>query len=145
MTVFLRKGLPLKSVVSEWIFDAPAGSKAEDYLEPSSFKHVATEMRMRPRDSVRIDCLDGSWMAEYMVLHVGPHHAKLKLLPGYPLMLEDLAEEVDKSDVFTAVWKGPAARWCAQRISDGEIVKNKFQTKEQAVVWINTQAKALAA
>jgi len=136
--------LPEVSARRRWCVTAPSGATPEDLCIPEYWKHIARECGLRDNDIVTATCLDGSWYCEYIVLHVGPVHAKLQPIME-PVVLIDLSEAVDKSDTFKAVWKGPAARWCVQRISDGELTKTKFQTKEQAVVWINTQAKALAA
>lgn len=135
--------LPETAARKRWCITPPAGSLPEDLCLPEYWKHVVAEIGVKPNDLVDATCEDGTWYATYLVLHVGPLHAKLQLLTDYSLVkVTDLAK---KSETHEVKWKGPAHKYVVRRLSDGETVKHGFVSEAAAAAWMAQNATAIAA
>ena len=134
---------PERAKVQAWHVEPPAGSLPNDLCQPDYWKHVAADVGVKPGDDVRAMCADGTWFAEYLVLHVGAQHAKLQLLREYSLV--EVSELVAKTKTHEPKWMGPAHKWVARRISDGETIKHGFESQAAVEAWLLQNATAIAA
>ena len=138
-----RHILPETAARKRWCVTSPAGSLAEDLCEPAYWKHVVAEIGIKPNDLVDATCEDGKWYATYLVMHVGPQHAKLQLLSEHSL--EEITDLAKKTDTHEVKWKGPAHRYVVSRLSDGETIKHGFASESAAAAWMHQNATAIAA
>ncbi len=135
--------LPESAARKRWCITPPAGVLPEDLCDPAYWKHVVAEIGLKPNDRVDATCADGTWFAEYLVIHVGPTHAKLQLLAEYSLAaVTNLAKKTKTHEVK---WKGPAHKYVVRRLSDGETVKHGFVSEAAATDWMHQNANVLAA
>ncbi len=129
-------------------FDAPPGTLPEDLLSPEYWKHIVAETRMKRRDIIRVCCKDGTWEAEYVVVHTGPLHAKLRLRkPGsdgvdWIERETGLSSNVKSHEVVNG---GEVQGWIVRRLSDNEAVKSGFESEDQAIVWMHQNSRLIAA
>ena len=135
--------LPELAARKRWCVTPPSGSIPEDLCEPAYWKHVVSEIGLKPNDMVDATCEDGTWFAVYLVLHVGPLHAKLQMLSEYSLVAVDAIAK--KSETHEVKWKGPAHKYVVSRLSDGETIKHGFATEAAAAAWMSQNATAIAA
>lgn len=92
----------------------------------------------------------GEWYCEYLVINTDrlkPEqkgtYAEVRAL--FPVVMLAVAEDDHKlPEGFNAVWKGPALRWVVVRLSDSERIKDKLDSKAQAVKWVCDFVKAAA-
>ena len=119
----------------------PVGTKREEMLDPVFWSHVAR--RMKPLTEIRAMPRDGAWYGIYLVIYADHLQAKIKELGFWDL--DTLSEPEAESDDYEVKWISPPVRFGVRRKSDGEIVKDKFQTKEQAYAWKNQNLPSKAA
>ncbi len=132
--------LPSPSARKEWVVTPPIGCAPDDLCVSDYWKHVAAEVGIQPNDLVSATAVDGKWYATYLVIHVGPQHAKLQLLHAYNLEPAEVLAK--KTQTHEVKWMGPAHKWVVSRISDKETIKHGFETADLAATWLNTEAKA---
>lgn len=98
--------------------------------------------KFKPGDIVEIHAEDGSYFAELYVRAAGRNWAKMALLRKVDL--EPVAIALGSPE-FEAAWKGPHRKFSVVRLSDNQIIKDSFDTREQAIDYIKSHVKAMAA
>lgn len=116
------------------------GTKFEDVLRDDFWSLVG--YKLKPGDLIEVHAEDGSYFAELYVRAAGRNWAKVALLRK--IELEPVSVALGSPE-FEAAWKGPHRKFSAVRISDNQIIKDGFETREQAVDYIKSHVKALAA
>ena len=135
--------LPETSAHKAWWIEPRVGVLPEDLCEPAYWKHVVAELGVKPKDTVKALCVDGTWYAEYLVLHVGPTHAKLQLLNHHSL--EEVTDLAKTTETHEVKWKGPAHKYVVRRLSDGETIKHGFASEAAAAAWMHANIHSIAA
>ena len=134
---------PETAARKRWCVTPPSGSLPDDLCQPEYWKHIASEVGLKPNDLVDATCEDGTWYATYLVIYIGPQHAKLQLLSECSLVeVTDLAKKTETHEVK---WKGPAHKFVVRRLSDGETIKHGFASEAAAMSWMSLNASAIAA
>lgn len=116
------------------------GTKFEDLQKEEYWAAVA--YMFKPCDIIEVHAEDGSYYAELYIRACGRNWAKVAVLNK--TALEPVEAKVTRPEFETA-WKGPARKFGVVRVSDGEIIKDGFDTREQAADYIKGHVKALAA
>lgn len=116
------------------------GTRMEDVLKEEYWSMVA--YKLKPCDIIEVHAEDGSYFAELYVRSAGKNWAKVSLLRKVDL---DPVEVGIGSPEYEAAWKGPHRKFSAIRVKDNEIIKDGFETRDQAVDFIKSHAKAMAA
>lgn len=116
------------------------GTAFEDILTDSYWSLVG--YKFKPGDIIEVHAEDGSYFAELYVRAAGRNWAKVALLRK--IDLEPVAIS-HGSPEFEAAWKGPHRKFSVVRLSDNQIIKDSFETREQAVEYIKSHIKAMAA
>lgn len=131
------------------VFDAPVGTLPEDLCLPDFWKHAVGGRLLRRHDHIEAICVDDSWRAEYLVLHVGPNSAKLMLLnpdsKGVTWMIDEALKLETDSHYVKFIGPNNAYRYGVFRRSDDEDIKHGFTTAEEAADWMNANLTNLAA
>lgn len=113
------------------------GVSLDDCLEQSYWRHVATQVKSG--DRIELLAEDMSWYAEVIVIASGRLWAKVQTITYVELDANALAAQDDAT--YQVQWGGPAVRW---RVLDGnEVVKDNFQTKEDAQRWAQAHDQAV--
>lgn len=125
----------------DWVVNAEFGTNIQDVLDPAYWAHVAS--RFKPYDHIEVRSEDGSWIAKFLVLGCDRTWAKIHLLSEHKLTTTDisLSQAIKKHD---AQWRGPEHKWSVIRLSDKEVIKVKFDSKEEANRWIVEHEKVVA-
>ena len=141
----LNRGLimPAKAARNFWCVTPVEGAKALDLCQPEYWKHVVMEVGLQPNDRVEATCQDGSWWAEYLVIHTGPHSAKLQLLRE--VSLEEVTDDELETETHFVKWISPSNKYGVRRKSDNEIMKDGFLTKSLASIWMLQNLSKIAA
>jgi len=126
-----------------WCVTPVEGVKVADLCNPEYWKHVATEIGIQANDRIEATCQDGSWWAEYLVLHVGPHSAKLQILRD--VKLDEVDDSAMETDNLYVTWISPYNKFGVRRKSDKAIMKDGFAQKSNAIKWMADNAQSLAA
>lgn len=116
------------------------GTSFDNILKDAYWSMVG--YKLKPGDIIEVHAEDGSYFAELYVRASGRNWAKVALLRKIdlePISLEHGSPE------FEAAWKGPHRKFSVVRLADNQIIKDSFETREQAVEYIKGHAKALAA
>ena len=122
----------LTESVQMFITVTPAvGTTREDMLKPVYWTHVAR--RLKALSEIRAMPKDGKWYGIYLVLYADQSQAKLKELAFYDL--EKMEAPDSDSDPYIVKFISPPVRYGIIRKSDNHVMKDKFQTKEEAMGW----------
>jgi hypothetical protein len=118
----------------------PEGVPLESLLVPEAWAHVGKFMQ--PRDIIEVWPDDGSFRAELVVRDCGQLWAKVEVLSR-----KDFGEVESKSDdpQYEVVYAGPHHKHRVVRVSDKEVIRHGFETKDAAQDWLKNHQKALAA
>lgn len=126
---------------SSYTINAELGTTPEDLLVPSFWAHTA--WKFKPLDLLEARAEDGSWYAQLLVRDKGKSWAKVVMLPGFPLMFEDIIEVPDTViDDYTIKWSGPQNKFRVIRNMDKHVMKEGFTNKEEARKWLLEHMKA---
>lgn len=116
------------------------GQSLDMALKPEYWTHVAAILR--PGHEIRIDAADYSWCALLKVRSTSRVSATVSLI-----WLKDFGDhaEVDMDDVtgFEVKWRGPKAKFGFVRSSDGELIRDGYDTKPIALAALREYMKAL--
>ena len=126
----------------DWTLTVEEGTQLNDVLNPSFLANVAGQLR--PYDHIRVRVDTGEWYAELLVVTCGRVWAKTVMLYSVDLVnkaQEDL--EAESFDEYFVQYRGPHLRFCVIRKSDKEPVKERLETKVEALGWISNYVLAL--
>ena len=131
MLVPQRKALA-ESARQDWVVTVEDGTSIDEVLDPAFWSLVCNDFQPMDRVDVRVDT--GEWMAELVVLVVERTWCKVHMLHFYELGTPGEAPAVAAR--FRIEWKGAVRRFAVIRVSDGEPVQEKFQSRADAVAWL---------
>lgn len=125
---------------ARYAFHAPVGTAPSDPLNPGYWAHVAK--RLRPWDEIVVIPEDGSWRAVYFVRAVGRAEAAVAMIECREF---GTGAEISKTDIpYYVKWGGPSVKHRVHRKDTNDVVKDGFQTAEQAQLWISNHIRATA-
>lgn len=113
----------------------------EALLDSKYWAHVSA--KFKPRDRIEVDAEDGSYFAELVVIDAGRLFAKVALLRKIELKAEEVGSDV--SPDFEVKWAGRHAKWRVMRKADKASLKDGFDDRAQADLWLANHLKAMAA
>ena len=127
-----------------WCGETDSATTLAEMLAPEFWIHDAR--KLRPRDEVEVWAVDGSWLEVFVVRSVViPEVGKSVVKVARK---DDIPRSDDKNAQPTAVggivakWRGPHAKWSVVRESDQHVLKEKFETREDAEGWRDQFVKA---
>ncbi len=116
------------------------GQPFESVLRPEYWTHVA--QILRPGHEIRIDAADYSFCALLKVRSTSRVSATVAVV-----WFKDFGDHVDAEadDVagFEVKWRGPKAKFGFVRSSDGEVIRDGYDTREIAAGALREYLKAL--
>lgn len=111
----------------DWVANVPQDCTIEDIKRPDFWSLMAA--RLKPYDRIEVRADDGTWLAEVIVIGCDRTWAKVNVLNTYKLTgVEEAAKETGSLEFK---FKGPGKKWCIIRKSDGEILREGIQTKDE--------------
>ena len=130
----------LEQANTQWAVVLPAGTPFNTVLDEKYWSNVAAQFKMFDRIVVNAD--DGAFTGTLHVRAAGRGWARMAVLDYHEL---GAAVPVKESDTHTVAYRGAYAGWCVVRRADSEVIKDKFQTAEDARAWMAGHLRALAA
>ncbi len=112
----------------------------EAALEPEYWTHVARILR--PGNEIRIDAADYSFCALLKVRSTSRISATVDVIWSKSFK-DHVGPEVDNVTGFEIKWRGPKAKFGIIRVSDGEVVRDGYDTREIAADALREYLKAL--
>ena len=128
-----------------WVITTEMGVTRKDLLKPDYWSHVA--MQLRPYDRIEARTDDGVYFAEYLVLASDRTFAKVKELSWHSLTSKDVAltqAEMDAKEQYRYSYRGANLKHSIIRTSDNQVVTEKHDSKESAMLWLKEHEKAMA-
>lgn len=132
-----------------WRATPRSGVDVESLNDPTYWSHVAK--RARPGDKIEAFWEDGSRYVELIVVGVGSAALSVRILSQLEIARASEEEEtpsegkgLDMRD-YRIVFAGSLAKFRITRIKDRHTVKDGFDTKDAAALWLKEHLKALAA
>lgn len=119
------------------------GVALEDTLKSEFWVHVAR--RLRVRDHIQIHAFDGSWYAELLVRGATPLSTTVGLISK--VEFEPRAAKTSERETvpgYTIKARG-AAKWCAIRDADKDVVVTGLNTYDEVVAWLKNPPQQIAA
>jgi hypothetical protein len=116
----------------------------EDLTEPSYWSHVAP--KLRPWDKIEVRRDDGTYYAELIVLSSARTWAKVYVSAWHNLTSTDISQtEAEGNDLeFDLKYMGPHRRFAIIRKSDGAVIKDSIQTRDEAEFYRKEHIKTIA-
>lgn len=125
--------------------EVPMGVDQKDLLKPEFWAHHAA--RLRPWDEIRARCVDGTWLATYVVLDASRTWARVQQMSFHRLTTGDqAATQASEQDVkafkeaHRVDYRGPL-KFSIVRKSDGAILEENIGTKAAALTKLDTIAR----
>lgn len=131
---------PADTARNIWVIVPEAAVKYEDILDPTYWAHIAA--RLRPMDRIEVFAEDGSYWAELLVISAVRLSAKVIELRKQELSPSDASAGAND---FVVQWKGPHHKHAVVRLKDKQALQTGFETKEDAMAWLASNSKSLAA
>ncbi len=126
---------------ASWTITVEAGTTLEQVMSPEFLANVASQMRPYDKIMVRVD--DGVWYAELLVLTAGRTWVKTKKLIDVHLTSQDVdMTESDRADGFEIKHRGPHNKFSIIRKIDNEVIREQFETKDEARTWLADYVKS---
>lgn len=119
---------------NHWSGEADAGISVEEMLKPEFWIHDAR--KFKARDEIEVWADDGSWLEVFVVRSV--------VIPevGKAVVRVVRKDDIPRSDEkkpearsvggLSVKWRGPHSKHAVVRDSDNEVIKDKFETREDA-------------
>lgn len=127
---------PQGILVNQWDAVIAADHTLKDVMNPAYWAHHAT--KFQNGDIVSVYTEDESNYGRFIVTGCSRTHVNLHKLEWHQLSTTESAT----SEEYAYAWKGPTKRHCVIRKSDSVIVQEALPTKEDAIKWIASSAKA---
>ncbi|HDZ73697.1 MAG TPA: hypothetical protein ENH55_13210 [Aurantimonas coralicida] len=119
--------------------DIPAGTEIATILEPGYWAHHTASIR--PMDLIEAFCEDGSWEALLRVMFVG--RVEVRVSPIHVVQHEQADVADLTSDLYVVKWRGPGAKWGVLNRDTGEVIKDRFYPKSQAVAYLRDHLRKM--
>lgn len=117
------------------------GTTLAEMLVPQYWVHVHRQLQALDRIEVRP--ADGSWWAELLVIAVEPFAARVEVLREHQIGRQNGAE-IEPPKGYSFMHRGSNG-WCAIRLSDGIVLKEKEPSIEAIAAWLAGHLRKLAA
>lgn len=120
---------------NHFFFDIPTDVKPDDLLEPKYWAHVSRKFKQC--DRIEAICEDFTWHMELIVGDAGLGFAVMVELSRKDLVKVTPAEVgVGMLADHAVEHAGTHAKWRVIRLTDKHVLKDKFETKGQALTWL---------
>jgi hypothetical protein len=134
---------------NSWFVTVEQGTTRQELQRPEFWALVAKNFKPGDRIEVHVD--DGIYFAEYLVLTADRAWAKVHELRYEPLGTQDVsltaANATDVRNRYSVKYHGTHLKHCVER-KDGEKVerlKEGFQDKAEATIWLENHLKTVGA
>lgn len=127
-----------------WIIEAEQGVTVAVLEDESYWANMAS--KMKPWDTLEVRTDDGALWVEGLVLSCGRNYAKIHILRAVKLQTTDVEQSQvsQRNTALTFVWKHRGPRKHSIVRSDGQIMHEGADTKDQAVQWATDNGIKLA-
>lgn len=115
-----------------WSVEVPVGVSLSRVLEPDYWTHCKM---IKAKDRIEAIAKDGVWFADLLVVNVGQHGARLKVL-NFVDLTENKPETLN-AEGFKVEFAG-RHKWRVVRLQDHEVVHSGEDSRESAQAWLNT-------
>jgi len=122
-----------------WYVTPESGTPMESLLDPKYWAHVSWQFK--PRDRIEVDCEDGSYFGELMVIDAGRLFAKVELLWEHKFTATEVAGE---QSLYEVKWAGRHAKWRVMRKADKVVLQDGFEDRQAADLWAASHARVAA-
>ena len=118
-----------------------AGLTVDDLENPDLWRHVVA--KIKEGAELRILPYDMAYRAEALVTFCDARNIRVKVYSFAELLIAEKPEQADAVKDYTIKLRD-ASKWCIQRKSDGEWIKEHIPTKNEAVTWLEKYLLATA-
>ena len=116
----------------DWVANIQFGVTVDDIKNPGYWAHMASQMK--PYDHIEARAEDGTWIAYLVVTGCDRAWARVAVDRVISLTTKDVA--ISQTPQHEVLWKGPQRKFSVIRLSDSENIKDLFQTKDEATLWM---------
>ena len=122
-----------------WSIVPEVGTPYSALSDASYWSHIAD--KLRPFDRIEVYAEDGAYWAELLVISAARLSAKVIELRKKDLDGVGMVSEPG----FEVQWKGPHHKHAVVRMKDKTALQSGFASKEDAMAWLASNSKTLAA
>ena len=133
-----------ESVVLDYFVSVDEHVSREDLKSENFWKHVAP--KLKPFTKLRVAAEDGSFYSELLVLNAGHNWAVVREILYLDLVKssEKAMELVETSQPYITQYKGTIRKWCIVRQSDGSVIQDGIENKDQAFAALSDYLKVVS-
>ena|SRR3990167_3495703 len=124
-----------------WRATVPVGTPIEALKEPAYWSNIAS--LLQPNARIEVMPEDSAYLVEFIVRSAGPNWAHVEMLRSHVFVSAETVV-AGAAKVFDVTWGSPHQKFRVQRMSDKEVLRSGFNTKEEANEWLAANLKALA-
>jgi len=124
-----------------WSVTLPAGIEYDAVLNEDAWKHVAGKIQRGDTISVRSE--DHRFIGSLYVIAVDKLWVKVKEVFFVSLVAAEAEASEDRGG-YIVKWSSPKTLFAVYRKSDGERIKDGFQTSELAAEWLDNHLRQTA-
>ena len=118
----------------------PNGITAEQLLDPDFWVFGVPKIQMGAE--IRVIPEDFSYRAQLLVIFTDRSNIRLKLINYVELENVNVVPSGPNAKQYSITMRGQQ-KWCVQRMSDGEFIKELVPTKQEAITWLDKYVAAL--
>lgn len=130
-----------ESARTSYFVTIPAETAYKDILKPEYWKHVCKKFGRFTRIELTTD--DQQYYAELLVLDTGPTWAVVKELSYHDLNNIEIIKAAEKHAEYEMKWRGPHYKWSVLRKSDSAVIKEQFEQKNQAALFLQEYIRTI--
>lgn len=123
---------------NSWVCSVEPGTSLEQVLDTAFFANYAK--LVGPWDKIEINCEDGAFYAELLVVQSGTGWVKCQVLQSVDLQAPI---EVDEQCDFEIKYTNRYSNFRVIRKSDKKVVQDNLQTKADAAAWLAGHLKTI--
>lgn len=125
-----------EAVRGDYVVEVEPDTTEEDLLRADFWTHIAR--RLRPWDEIDVRYSDGSRLLRVVVQAAENLWAKVAIIAKYEFPALNRAQAVEPTNdpELEAKWKGQTSKWCVVRKSDGKVLQEGGQHKDDSHAWI---------
>jgi hypothetical protein len=112
----------------------------DEVLGNDYWEHLAR--KLRPGDEIKVFAADATYYLHLVVRAATRNEVVLGVLSKVLFKSEAVITTSAKYDVK---YRGPSVRWSVMKVADGSVIRDNFQTQEEAEKWLTNHDKAMAA
>lgn len=116
----------------------PEDTTIEALMSDSFWAHVANRLQFGTK--IEVIAIEGTWYQEFLVANVGSNWARVVPIIDRVEMIQGVPNESVPAG-YEITHRGPELKYVLDRLSDNKRLKTGFNSKSEAIAWLQNHLK----